>query len=686
MGSTGSMAVAPDPVRRREAVLNYQAQGNGDVDRMLEQRAAWVDQQAKDFGVDANLIRAVVKYKSLREDFRPEPISAGSSQTRGDDTLGRTIKGAAVWLGEAKKRLQESGEGEPSNEQILDQYAAQRRSEHPDGAEGLRVMYRHFSGKEGKENPVDRRDERAMEKVAAPMPRPEPVAMSERRLAGQPEPRPAPTPRPELRREESANPPIGAGLMAKTAPPNPRPREENTQGERLVGRPRPSAAPTPRPEPKKSKPVSPAWHVRSGTLLIDPVRFRQGVEEAQAAGVITPEQAGFFLKNGQVIEDGALKQRQMVREAQKDPALKAVMAGTSRDRAMKQRGLMERMAGAAMGASTGLAAGYLLDRNISEHKGQLYDKANQRVRGWTEAYDKALADSHLQGHYDSESRLSYIIVDPSEEIGKGATGANSPAEWMIPEGNPENRAWKESFPKLADRQVQRDKAELAAAVYERDGGVAKKIVPAGYEAVSDKEVTGLGLDLKEFVDDESGFLARLYRNKHTGEYVVAYAGTDLSTLADLKADVANGLFGVETRQYEMAVSLANRVASKVGREHLSFVGHSLGGGLATAAALETQRPAVTFNAAALSERALAGYQTKSTRANELITAFYMPGEVVGELQALSTVIGPHLRYSTFGAMRPVGITQGRRIRLDGKWYHDPVTKHLMGDTLGSMAP
>ncbi len=156
MGSTGSTAVAPDSRQRREAVLSYQARGRGDVDEMLGQRAAWVDRQAKEFGVDANLIRAVVKYKSLGMEFRPTraPSTYPSVGNReGDDEkqrmaaepMGKAIRTAAVWLNAAKDSLRSNGADDPSNEQILSQYIAQQRSEDPRQVRRvLGDIYRHF--------------------------------------------------------------------------------------------------------------------------------------------------------------------------------------------------------------------------------------------------------------------------------------------------------------------------------------------------------------------------------------------------------------------------------------------------------------------------------------------------------------------------------------------------------------
>lgn len=102
-----------------------------------------------------------------------------------------------------------------------------------------------------------------------------------------------------------------------------------------------------------------------------------------------------------------------------------------------------------------------------------------------------------------------------------------------------------------------------------------------------------------------GFDAAIYQNDQ-GQYVVAYRGTDdwgLSPAGDADDNALQGL-GFETGQYRDAVALAEAAKRAFGDGNVAFTGHSLGGGLASAASLATGVPGVTFNAAGLSDQTL----------------------------------------------------------------------------------
>ena len=106
-------------------------------------------------------------------------------------------------------------------------------------------------------------------------------------------------------------------------------------------------------------------------------------------------------------------------------------------------------------------------------------------------------------------------------------------------------------------------------------------------------------------DEQSGFDAAIYRNDQ-GQYVVAFRGTDQwfgPEGADIKANGGQAL-GLTTEQYEQAKFLARSAVRAFGRGNVIFTGHSLGGGLASAAMLATGVPGVTFNAAGLSDNTL----------------------------------------------------------------------------------
>lgn len=103
----------------------------------------------------------------------------------------------------------------------------------------------------------------------------------------------------------------------------------------------------------------------------------------------------------------------------------------------------------------------------------------------------------------------------------------------------------------------------------------------------------------------NGFDAAIYQNDQ-GQYVVAYRGTDNWGLANPGDADDNGLqgLGFQTGQYSDAIALAQRAEHVFGDGNVVVTGHSLGGGLASAAALATGASGVTFNAAGLSNETL----------------------------------------------------------------------------------
>ena len=108
------------------------------------------------------------------------------------------------------------------------------------------------------------------------------------------------------------------------------------------------------------------------------------------------------------------------------------------------------------------------------------------------------------------------------------------------------------------------------------------------------DMQSFGIDESEYQDAE--FSASLFYNPFKDEYVLAFRGTD--DLSDMPTNLLQA-GGMSVSQYQKAVSLAEKVSATVGSTRLTFTGHSLGGGLATAAAAKVHELAVVFNPAAL---------------------------------------------------------------------------------------
>lgn len=138
--------------------------------------------------------------------------------------------------------------------------------------------------------------------------------------------------------------------------------------------------------------------------------------------------------------------------------------------------------------------------------------------------------------------------------------------------------------------------KMAAEVYKPSG---QRNVP-GYTEVTDPgELRKLGLKPDMLTPPDSEFRAAVFRKDGTGDYSIAYKGT--TSKADWLQNLSQGSTGYAD-YYKRATEIGNRAASRIGYNDVSsvkFVGHSLGGGLASAAAHATGQPATTFNAAGL---------------------------------------------------------------------------------------
>lgn len=131
------------------------------------------------------------------------------------------------------------------------------------------------------------------------------------------------------------------------------------------------------------------------------------------------------------------------------------------------------------------------------------------------------------------------------------------------------------------------------------------------------------------VNDNIGFKAKLYQRSVGGKvvsYCIAFAGTE--DVKDIINDIKQGV-GMSA-QYQAAVTLAKTAVAKLSAP-ISFVGHSLGGGLASLAALVTNRPALTYNAASLSIPTMKKYNVLKSSTKQ-IDAYIVRNEPLNYFQ------------------------------------------------------
>lgn len=133
------------------------------------------------------------------------------------------------------------------------------------------------------------------------------------------------------------------------------------------------------------------------------------------------------------------------------------------------------------------------------------------------------------------------------------------------------------------------------------------------------------------VENADGFSATLSQSE-SGQWTLAFRGTDLMTAADWKNNGAQAILG-NSSQYDNAIRLAQDVKEMLGDDVL-IAGHSLGGGLAAAASYETGLDAITFNAAGLNDNYKRDSDGNEKKPGE-IRNHYIVGELLTSLQVAS---------------------------------------------------
>jgi hypothetical protein len=166
--------------------------------------------------------------------------------------------------------------------------------------------------------------------------------------------------------------------------------------------------------------------------------------------------------------------------------------------------------------------------------------------------------------------------------------------------------------------------------------------------------------------EEDGFRAVMFTHKSTGKVVISFAGT--ADWGDWKTNFAQGL-GLESEQYKKAIAIAHKAKQKFGANNVELVGHSLGGGLAAAAAMVNDIKATTFNAAGVHGATLLRYGRDFRNEDELITLFRVRGEVLTTLEN---------RWSQLGFIMPD--SNGTEYVLPAR-LRGPITRHSMSEVL-----
>lgn len=180
-----------------------------------------------------------------------------------------------------------------------------------------------------------------------------------------------------------------------------------------------------------------------------------------------------------------------------------------------------------------------------------------------------------------------------------------------------------------------------------------------------KELAKRGVSPEMLLDPKSGFKAALYESsfERPPKLVIAYAGTE--DKKDIISDLRQGV-GLKDAQYDRAMSLATSVANSGDPLDIETAGHSLGGGLASAATVVTGIKGYTFNAAGLHvntvKRAPYGISSVAMRKQGvLLDAFRSTSDPLNNAQKAALV--------TRGVVLPKALGVARLVEPAAKWQH-----------------
>jgi len=234
-----------------------------------------------------------------------------------------------------------------------------------------------------------------------------------------------------------------------------------------------------------------------------------------------------------------------------------------------------------------------------------------------------------------------------------------------------------SAPDIARAQ---ENALLAADVYND-----RAAPPTGFRVADQGDLDRLNLTPSMLEQPGSSFRARVYV---TGEgaderYVVAFRGSQ--TGEDWLNNFQQGT-GLDSESYNKALAIGQRLSRS--DAPVVLTGHSLGGGLASAAAVASGRPADTFNAAGLHGDTIADASriaSAATRTPGTVEAFHVPGEALTAAQRGTDgwLWGRADLPNAYGASHelPDAVPEGKN------WLdrHNPLDRHMIEWVLAGAA-
>lgn len=237
--------------------------------------------------------------------------------------------------------------------------------------------------------------------------------------------------------------------------------------------------------------------------------------------------------------------------------------------------------------------------------------------------------------------------------------------------DPETRKAAERF----DKNIKgAEMGRLSNDVYdpEKGGPTGWKNISNDPEAlarhgISPDQLTGPGAYRAQAYEPDPA----VFGNDSSMRPTVAFQGTTGLFNGDMGANLGQGT-GWGSQYYNQAVGIGNSVHAAGGQ--VDFTGHSLGGGLASAASQASGLPGTTFNAAGLNSSTVPNARGDGSQ----IDAYRVDNEILtgAQEQGWKSTVAFGLSKVLLGAAMPNAV--GKKIDLPGESW-SPLTRHKMGE-------
>ena len=291
----------------------------------------------------------------------------------------------------------------------------------------------------------------------------------------------------------------------------------------------------------------------------------------------------------------------------------------------------------------------------------------------------AASDARVAAAREAVTQNAILPADHSQQAQftfEAANGAVAqPAQFAIP---------------IPPEPTSQELAAMAQATY------GTSPLPDGWGAASSEQLHEIGLNETMLSSPTSDFSVDVYVREFDGQmsYTIAFRGTTGSA-SDWSTNLRQGA-GLPTDHYNRALEIGRRLTVPDG-SRVTITGHSLGGGLASTAALASEIDAVTFNSAGLSTSTLNAAERIAAADGRIdipdIRAYFVSGEVLSAIQdGGDRVFGAIFGGLAGGVLADAPEAVGERIRLDPirpedlSWYRDtPFARHQMDYVISSLA-